>query len=441
MNNSILIIVMTAGLMAIPVISIALSWRQIPLLAPTVFPFILFSLIYYYPALARAAAGTDTQASVFHWLFLLGSLSYLAGILLATRYIHLRAPHTLKKVFDIRPVSWIRNKELNRRPASWIPWIPWIPWLLGIALLVFYGVWSGVLPALLRGENVEQLRRSAEIGKGFIKTPAVLLSSLSILWLLARRLHQQPASTWWRLLLLAAATLFTSCLIFFCVGNKVPALLPLFVLVALYTRRWRFGVLKLVAVVVIAILLIGVLNYTRRGDSESSFADALATNPLPTLTLYHRNYSPVVKAVETGLLPLQYGREYSDSFLAIVPRFLYENKPVSFDYFLKDLLGYKFEGGGLPPTFFGSLFLNFGILGVIFGGILLGSVYTLAYRRYVRAGPEMAVILVFAMYYLMNPSQLLSSILFLAIFGALLFFCVDVLSRAVSRFQRASTEP
>ena len=42
-----------------------------------------------------------------------------------------------------------------------------------------------------------------------------------------------------------------------------------------------------------------------------------------------------------------WGEEYYTGLVKFIPRFLWPDKPLSFDYKLKELANYDFEGGGI----------------------------------------------------------------------------------------------
>lgn len=61
-----------------------------------------------------------------------------------------------------------------------------------------------------------------------------------------------------------------------------------------------------------------------------------------------------------------WGEEYYTGLVKFIPRFLWPDKPLSFDYKLKELANYDFEGGGIYTTLCNDLYINFGYYYFIF---------------------------------------------------------------------------
>lgn len=54
------------------------------------------------------------------------------------------------------------------------------------------------------------------------------------------------------------------------------------------------------------------------------------------------------------------GEEFISGIYKIIPRFIWNEKPLSFDYYYKDLIEYDFDGGGTPIALIYRFYTNFG---------------------------------------------------------------------------------
>ncbi|OGW42652.1 MAG: hypothetical protein A2132_01745 [Nitrospirae bacterium RBG_16_43_11] len=395
--------------------------KQFYLFSPFCFPFINFAIYYLLPSTVNYFFKESKEIRIHHILYFLGILSFLSGVSLSKKIIT-----TKEYDLTVRP-GFIKAKNIPL----------WLFYSIGVALLTIYGIWSGVTDGLLSGRNIDGLRRSAEIGKGFIKEPGLYLTSISGLWLIGNYLNPVHRSLFG--LKGIFVMLFASIFIFFTVGHKLASLLPLLVMTGLYNKYKPLSSIKMLAIGLFFFLLIGMINIVRVGEIKGPIGSILINKSIIVSYAYDFNYVPIVNSVYKGKIDLQYGREYLQDALLFVPRFLYANKPVSFDYFLKEMTHSTFKGGGLPPTTIGSLFLNFGFTGVIFGMLLIGFGYNYLFYLYLRATYAKAVILLFIMYYIMRPSQFFGHtivfIVFIFVIALASHFMYEV---ALSRKERES---
>jgi hypothetical protein len=187
-------------------------------------------------------------------------------------------------------------------------------------------------------------------------------------------------------------------------GTKMAIILPAVCCLILrhyLVRRldWKF-MPKLAAFT----LLIFVLGYSYRGPGGASgFGESLAeygqNNALIFETFFGRFYGTdtfmvVLDATDQGY-PLQYGKTMDDLLYFYVPRVLWPDKPDSYALeFGREFLSATSRGGGgaatakagetfFTPTMPGELYLNFGVLGLLVGGLLTGSLLWELYRNLV----------------------------------------------------------
>ena len=109
-------------------------------------------------------------------------------------------------------------------------------------------------------------------------------------------------------------------------------------------------------------LAAGTLQGIRGGDLTLIASQIAVFFSYPVI-LYQANSIPIMNAV--GTENFFWGEEYT-GLVKFIPRFLWPDKPLSFDYKLKELANYDFEGGGIYTTLCNDLYINFGYYYFIF---------------------------------------------------------------------------
>lgn len=89
-------------------------------------------------------------------------------------------------------------------------------------------------------------------------------------------------------------------------------------------------------------LAAGTLQGIRGGDLTLIASQIAVFFSYPVI-LYQANSIPIMNAV--GTENFFWGEEYYTGLVKFIPRFLWPDKPLSFDYKLKELANYDFEGG------------------------------------------------------------------------------------------------
>ncbi len=109
--------------------------------------------------------------------------------------------------------------------------------------------------------------------------------------------------------------------------------------------------------------------------------------------------STVVEAVPDKL-PYLNGETLYSVILAPVPRALWPNKPASSTGLLlkRSLSNSSAQSGGVPPTWIGELYLNFGSFGVIIGCLLFGYISANITRWYYAHAGNALALLIFVQY-------------------------------------------
>jgi len=253
-------------------------------------------------------------------------------------------------------------------------------------------------------------------------------------------------------------------------GTKMAIILPAmcFLILRHYLVRrldWKF-IPKLAAFT----LLIFVVGYSYRGPGGASgFGESLAeygqNNALIFETFFGRFYGTdslmvVLDATDQGY-PFQHGKTMDDLLYFYVPRALWPDKPESYALvFGREFLSATARAGEatakagetfFTPTMPGELYLNFGVLGLLVGGLLTGSLLWELYRNLVLRPDRgvqhlliYAVIMPFVALLLSGPISTIVEYIFLrcACFAGVYWFAGIVLrARAQDRFSRPVLAP
>lgn len=383
------------ALLATPLLFYIVSRNErIHIFSPFILPTLIFSIYYLIPSTILSIIAPH-EITFAERLYAYGILSFYGGVLLLNRIRF--EPRIADRIPDNRILSVIS--------------------IVGLCVLLAYGSISGVLSGILNGSDVEQLRRDAEIGRGYLKDTGYFLLIFSILIFSANKLDSAKCKslhTRKSFYLIALVSLF----VFINIGHKAASLLPVLIYIAVWNRKFNIKSHELILLFALGLSIIGILNTLRSGSDLGS----LQSKAFNLFYIYEHNYIPLVNLVSDGAMPLQMGREYITGMVALIPRFIWPDKPISFDYFLKDELGRVFDGGGLPSTIIGSLYINFGIFGVIFIMFLIGALYSILYKTYRASSIIHAPALCFLMYSIMNPSQLFSAINYFLAFYLPIYF-------------------
>ncbi len=285
--------------------------------------------------------------------------------------------------------------------------------IIGICLLFIYGIISGVATNLLQGNDVEDIRRKSEIGLGILHEPATFFTTFSILWLLCRDMVQKNKFS----LLNTIVLIFTIILLFISTGHRAPSLWLVLFAVGVYNKFKRVSPSRIMILLLLIGLLVPQLSSIRqgRGVDISSFKEKIIQG---VITPYVLNYIWTLRAINTGELPLQYGKQYYQDTLYFIPRFLWKEKPLSFTYTIKQKLKFDFAGGGLAVGNIASFYLNFSLIGVIIGMFVMGYFYQVFFTHY-RDGKNITKIVIFLMIIprILIPSTVLSSLEVIVLFA------------------------
>jgi hypothetical protein len=219
------------------------------------------------------------------------------------------------------------------------------------------GIYIGVTTGLLNGTNIENLRRTNEIGMGFIRDIPTIGIRIIILVLILQ---------YTKFSVCRAAFICFVCgiVLFMSTGHKASFGIGILSFICFFNLKYRG--FKLYEYIIYHFLIptgAAVLQ-TIRGGIWSDFSNHIIIFYNYPTVLFEVNTIPITNKINT--LGYVWGQEYYSALVKIVPRFLWNDKPLDFGYYYKELIGYDFEGGGTPiPTIF-SLYVNFGYWFILF---------------------------------------------------------------------------
>ena len=238
--------------------------------------------------------------------------------------------------------------------------IRYILLVLFILIYIISGIVSGTLTGLLRGEDMEDMRRTGEIGVGFLRDiPAVGCEFLLLLIFIKYK---------WKKFILAGVVLLSVGLTFLvCSGGNRGILLSFATIFLCYMAicyrglkfyeylAWKLG-FNIIGAILNAIrqaetFTYYLLNFTW-ADAVCGYQNIVFNNSI-TLINVTKKYG------------FFYGQETLTNFTYFIPRFIWPEKPVSFGYKMKELAGYSFPGGGIMPSTIEYSYINWGNLWVV----------------------------------------------------------------------------
>lgn len=251
---------------------------------------------------------------------------------------------------------------------------------LGIILILFYGYKTGIISSLFEGKSIEDLRRKAEIGLGFITEPSKFFIYFSLSMLFSHKFLKKKS-----MFGVFIVTTLVFIVLFISTGHRSPSIFIILIYLGIYNRFKKIDPIRLLIFSFLIFFSISFFYYLRSGqkDTSSLISKISGYNYVMYNTiLYKVNYCRIVELFDSGVIPTLYGKEFFSDMLYFIPRFLWKNKPKGFDYYYKNILGYSFEGGGVPAGIFGSLYTNFKYLGVFIGSFVIGFLYAFFYHKY-----------------------------------------------------------
>lgn len=219
-----------------------------------------------------------------------------------------------------------------------------------VGIILFTGFLSGVTPALLAGQNVEGLRRTSEIGLGFLSA----IPSFGIPYLMMEYLFLNNKISFWKAGLLSLSLGLILFLSTAARAGILSYLMFFFVWINLKYRGFKwyeyFAIFYLLKPIVATVLFL--IRSASVNDSPFKLFEQ-------EQMIFGANTVRLAEYIDFKNAYL-WGESYVYSFVRLIPRFLWPDKPVSIDYTYKEMAGLEFEGGGIYTTPDFDMFMNFG---------------------------------------------------------------------------------
>ncbi|MCD7924067.1 MAG: hypothetical protein LUI85_04965, partial [Bacteroides sp.] len=226
--------------------------------------------------------------------------------------------------------------------------------LILILIEIGYGFIIGVTPSLLKGDDVSLLRKTNEIGFGFINAiPQLGLPLLILVYILTKQKR--------KIIFNGTVCFFSGCVYFIATAARggIVLFFNIFIIWFNLTKRglkWfeYWGIYYLLAPIIATFL-----ELLRHGLAPKDLWDKFFSHQL---MIYHWNTIPLMSHFSNG--NYLWGESYYTALVRIIPRFMWQNKPLQIDYKYKEILGYDVPGGiytSLPC----DLYLNFGLYFIV----------------------------------------------------------------------------
>ncbi|GAA3565985.1 hypothetical protein GCM10022395_15460 [Snuella lapsa] len=216
-------------------------------------------------------------------------------------------------------------------------------------------------------KDVENVRIRAREGKGLISQLALNFFTFGLLTILMAKISKM------------IKFLLTLMVFFFVLsfGNRGPALFLvvfiIYIIQAVNRKQFSFKKIAIAAVALFSLMVFfGALRTNYEADLSKLFKARFAWRPFVNI----QNFQYVI-----DFFPKKYdfllGKTYLVDFSMLLPG----SHPNS-GTFLKELMGFSFDGGSITPSYLGISYVNFGVYGLVFSPLLLGFLSNLFYEVY-----------------------------------------------------------
>ena len=218
------------------------------------------------------------------------------------------------------------------------------------------GIYTGVTQLLLMGGDVENLRMTSDIGLGFVRA----IPCFGIPYLVTEYFLLKNKLQFWKAGTIGLSVGLVLFLATAARGGILTYAMCFFAWVNLRHRGFKwyeyFGIFYLLKPVVATILkAIRSANIIDLVDLELFDHEKM---------IFSANTVRLAEYMERTHAYL-WGESYFYPIARVIPRFLWQNKPVAIDYKYKEMVGLEFDGGGIYTSADFDMFLNFGYYYVI----------------------------------------------------------------------------
>lgn len=134
----------------------------------------------------------------------------------------------------------------------------------------------------------------------------------------------------------------------------------------------------------------GISALTETADLGRQLVGFFSTQGLADIRIFL-----VVENFYGKVVPLEYGSTLARLVTQLIPRALWPDKP----YDLGNEIGRLIDPNtvsGTPPGFFAEMYMNFHVVGVIFGGLFLGALMAMLYRAWILSHPSTLSIVLYS---------------------------------------------
>jgi oligosaccharide repeat unit polymerase len=313
----------------------------------------------------------------------------------------------------------VRLAEIAPIPRLLVVGEDWFPSIV-IVLAAVIGFGGLAVFSILRGASFAP---DVTVAAGtFWLTPIMNLLPCSLLLALTNGEHHPKTMP-----RIASLVVLTGCVLtaFFVFNSKLFVVETF--LMALVVRHYRVRRLRVGVVVMLMLASFIVMQCVKlsMGQYSGHFSMLLATMFQSWdelwMDLFSRFYgldSMVAIIIHTHRGNYEWGRSFAELLYWWIPRGLWPGKPYSWAYDFSFLLANynnpSDAGFFSAPTFLGELYLNFGVPGVVIGGVVFGIVARATYVYFVRRTPTKAGLLIYGIA-LVHLGQLCESTLAVAI--------------------------
>lgn len=223
-----------------------------------------------------------------------------------------------------------------------------------LSIEIAYGFIIGVTPVLLRGGDVYYLRKTNEIGFGFINSiPQTGWPILTLIFLLVLKRKG---------IIYKGMICFFSGIIYYISTAARAGILTFFNIFILWFNIQKRGLkwYEYLSIYYIIGPIVATITELIRNAKEINqvWIEFFAHQ----LNIYHWNTIPLMRHFETAKHLM--GESYYTALVRIIPRFIWPDKPLSIDYKYKEILGYDVPGGIYTSTPC-EMYINFGLYFII----------------------------------------------------------------------------
>ncbi len=223
-------------------------------------------------------------------------------------------------------------------------------------------------------------------------------------------------------------------------GSRSEVLIVLVTLLVIfyYLRRFRPGRLVTNTVLIglfagAALLFVVTQVAVRKQLLEGGELGEISLTSLATEDIASRfldefsqfDWFVIVRNIAPRELPFQYGKTFLEFFSRFVPRAIWPEKPDPISFRISMMVGGARSGH--PSTILGELYLNFNVLGIIVGSLIIGIILRALYAYLQQNRSNPAVILLYA-YTFASLHRFFTRAFAPKMFGFLLFLVPTILA-------------